>query len=32
MGVQPLRFLVSVDQHWRVTISCPALALACLAA
>lgn len=28
MGVQPLRFLVSVDQHWRVTISCPALALA----
>ncbi len=28
MGAQPLRFLVSVDQHWRVTISCPALALA----
>ena len=27
MGVQPLRFLVSVDQHWRVTIGCPALAL-----
>lgn len=26
MGMQPLRFLVSVDQHWRVTIGCPALA------
>jgi len=26
MGVQPLRFLVSVDQHWQVTIGCPALA------
>ena len=27
MGMQPLRFLVSVDQQWQVTISCPALAL-----
>ena len=27
MGVQPLRFLVSVDQQWPVTFSCPALGL-----
>lgn len=27
MTVQPLRFLVSVDEHWRVTFSCPALEL-----
>ena len=27
MAVHPLRFLVSVDQEWRVTIGCPALAL-----
>ena len=27
MGVQPLRFLVSVDRQWQVTVSCPALGL-----
>lgn len=27
MTVQPLRFLVSVDQQWQVTVSCPALGL-----
>ena len=27
MAVQPLRFLVSVDQQWQVTVSCPVLKL-----